>query len=924
MKRKTIIKKILSFVLSALFILPAIITTPVSAAGTIHLSKYFSNGMVLQRNKPIRVWGTAASSLNGETVSATFMGKTASSVISDGKFIITFEEGFETNDVGDDLVVSCGTAEDSVDDVLVGDVYMFIGQSNIWLPFIRVFQEYNTFNSDNGMNKYVVMDPESPIRINRSTAFDLTPNNVMNVDYYGYNSTAVSDTLVRTEPVHNRGWENAYGNAQASALAYIIAEQMNEKLDIPIGVIQVDASGCSLASFVPASMGGNWTTAMKRSFAYNQLIYPLINASISALIWYQGESDASNTIQSGSSAPTEGFVSQFPQFISFLRSSMAHPDFPVFFVEFAPIFNDIGLGDGKIRAESSDVANRVPNCYVAPSLGAWTRQNDNAMINHENHYHYGTEDQKHYEPWHPWCKPAQANYVIDLMLNTMYGGANINNVAAPKVKTVEYQNSNKTAIITFENVGDGGLKTYSGSANVTGIKVINKSYTEHNPSTQKIINENQVQVTYSSAIYGVNYGAETDSAFPESCTLMSSTGIPALSFARYRTIDNSRYPVTFHTNGGSAVSTQLIASGGRATEPIEPKKTNFNFDGWYTDSLLTIPYNFNSSVTAATDLYAKWDDGTARFTVSFDSLGGTVVSSERVEAGGCATRPADPVKSGSNFTGWYTDENCTVPYDFSSAVNENITLYAGWEEIVYTVTVVPFMGGSISDPGSCTPADGGNVSFNIKEGQRFDEVISQFPKAMKNDSVPAAILFLRNGQIDANYIFHWYNGNPATMAEYTAEAGTVAYIFWDTSTVPKSVTFNTNGGTMTSGLCEYYIARNSPFSSVMSALPTAEKEGFEFDGWYDGNVKLTSVDEIFTGENDTTYVASWKKNYTPGDVNADGTVDAKDVTVLGRYLNGWSVVIDENASDVNTDDKVDAKDVTLIRRYLNGWQVVLG
>ena len=53
-----------------------------------------------------------------------------------------------------------------------------------------------------------------------------------------------------------------------------------------------------------------------------------------------------------------------------------------------------------------------------------------------------------------------------------------------------------------------------------------------------------------------------------------------------------------------------------------------------------------------------------------------------------------------------------------------------------------------------------------------------------------------------------------------------------------------------------------------------------------------------------------------GDTNGDGSVDAKDVTVLRRYLAGWDVEILLSAADPNGDGEVNAKDVTVLRRQL--------
>jgi hypothetical protein len=60
--------------------------------------------------------------------------------------------------------------------------------------------------------------------------------------------------------------------------------------------------------------------------------------------------------------------------------------------------------------------------------------------------------------------------------------------------------------------------------------------------------------------------------------------------------------------------------------------------------------------------------------------------------------------------------------------------------------------------------------------------------------------------------------------------------------------------------------------------------------------------------------------YLLGDVNRDGVVDIKDVTILRRYLAGTVAGSDVDllAADCNCDGVVDIKDVTILRRYLAG------
>ncbi len=65
------------------------------------------------------------------------------------------------------------------------------------------------------------------------------------------------------------------------------------------------------------------------------------------------------------------------------------------------------------------------------------------------------------------------------------------------------------------------------------------------------------------------------------------------------------------------------------------------------------------------------------------------------------------------------------------------------------------------------------------------------------------------------------------------------------------------------------------------------------------------------------------KDYLPGDVNSDGAVNNKDLSLLLRYLNRWMVEIHKNAADVNGDGEITNIDFCLLQRYLNDWDVTL-
>ena len=70
------------------------------------------------------------------------------------------------------------------------------------------------------------------------------------------------------------------------------------------------------------------------------------------------------------------------------------------------------------------------------------------------------------------------------------------------------------------------------------------------------------------------------------------------------------------------------------------------------------------------------------YTISFDSKGGTDVPAQMdLMYGDLLAEPEEPTREGYEFKGWYSDENCTYQWDFSTTqVSQSMTLYADWEK----------------------------------------------------------------------------------------------------------------------------------------------------------------------------------------------------------------------------------------------------
>lgn len=80
------------------------------------------------------------------------------------------------------------------------------------------------------------------------------------------------------------------------------------------------------------------------------------------------------------------------------------------------------------------------------------------------------------------------------------------------------------------------------------------------------------------------------------------------------------YTVTFSSNGGSAVASQVIKEGLTVSVPENPVRDGFEFVGWYVDAELTETYNFEKSVTENITLYAGWSEDVAKKDVDSDGV----------------------------------------------------------------------------------------------------------------------------------------------------------------------------------------------------------------------------------------------------------------------------------------------------------------
>ena len=133
----------------------------------------------------------------------------------------------------------------------------------------------------------------------------------------------------------------------------------------------------------------------------------------------------------------------------------------------------------------------------------------------------------------------------------------------------------------------------------------------------------------------------------------------------YPVWSTNQYTITFDTAGGSEIAPITQDYGTNITAPADPTRDGYTFIGWDREIPETMPAE-NMTVTA------QWEIN--RYTITFDTAGGSEIAPITQDYGTNIAAPADPTRDGYTFIGWDRDIPETMPA-------ENITLKAKWKDI---------------------------------------------------------------------------------------------------------------------------------------------------------------------------------------------------------------------------------------------------
>lgn len=274
------------------------------------LPNFFSSKMVLQQEQEVGIWGTDKA---GVTIKVSgSWGKSAQTVAAaNGKWKVKLS----TPKAGGPYQLTVkGSDKITLEDVLIGEVWLCSGQSNMEMPL----KGYNN-QPVIGSNEVILNSTNPQIR------FFTTPRKV---------------SFIPLENVEGE-WRSASPatTGNFSATAYFFARKIHGVLGVPIGIILTAWGGSKIESWMdstaladfphvpiptkaPESLPHNTPTIM-----YRAMVHPYIGYTIKGALWYQGESNRENAHE---------YPALFRTMITSWRQKWQQGNFPFYFVQIAP------------------------------------------------------------------------------------------------------------------------------------------------------------------------------------------------------------------------------------------------------------------------------------------------------------------------------------------------------------------------------------------------------------------------------------------------------------------------------------------------------------------------------------------------------------------------------------------------------------
>ncbi len=160
----------------------------------------------------------------------------------------------------------------------------------------------------------------------------------------------------------------------------------------------------------------------------------------------------------------------------------------------------------------------------------------------------------------------------------------------------------------------------------------------------------------------------------------------------------TKVKVEYVTNNDDTLAPELVPVGTKVTKPTITKKGH-RFEGWYTTNNFQdgTEFDFNQTIDNDTTLYAKWS--AIDMTVKLEPNDGSKINDVKVPFGSTMSEPTLKTREGYTLDGWYTTKDFqeNTKFDFNTSIEDDMTLYAKWNQNEYTVKVETNGGSAVND-----------------------------------------------------------------------------------------------------------------------------------------------------------------------------------------------------------------------------------
>ena len=337
-----IFKSILVAVVTVL--LSATIAVAQETPQTLTLPSFVGSNMVLQHDATVNIWGWAKPKSTVKIDPSWDNSNKPIKVKADaeGLWILpvqTLAASYEPHTI----TIKAGKEVKVLENILFGEVWLCSGQSNMEWP----------------VRKTPDMKDELKGELNSNIRLYCT----------GRIFASTPQTEVPAQKKHKAQWSvcNAKSLKEFSAVGYGFGKELQQALNVPIGLIDASYGGTiiegwlsadylaknpKVAAAVNKSKNKKW--GKKVSFLHNANIYPIRHATIAGVIWYQGCSNVSNA------GSYQNFLSHL---IKSWREEFRNPEMPFYIVEIAPHTYG-GINGARLREAQARVAARTTNCEI--------------------------------------------------------------------------------------------------------------------------------------------------------------------------------------------------------------------------------------------------------------------------------------------------------------------------------------------------------------------------------------------------------------------------------------------------------------------------------------------------------------------------------------------------------------------------------